>query len=387
MNVILFDSDRENLFPLSYTRPISHFLVGIFTIKEKWELYYSNVSVKTVDYLSDKYTCVMKKRNLWINSSILPNDDLISEINSLRGGEMLKKGDTIIAVNNFSLKDHNLDMIESNVLYNSINHVTDIFLLNGEEIKNDFKTFALREMIDSQDLSVTNKHIGDYPIYIDKGAVVECSCLNTTDGPIYIGKDCEVMEGSMIRGPFSMSDSSIVKMGAKIYGSTSIGPHCKIAGEVNNSILFGYSSKAHDGFLGNSVLGEWCNLGAGTNNSNLKNNYAKVKLWSYNSERFDSTDLQFCGLIMGDHSKSGINTMFNTGTVIGVAVNIYGAGFPRNFIPSFSWGGNAGFVDYNVVKMCDVADIVMKRRKIDLSQFDIDILKKVFDLTSRYRNY
>ena len=387
MNVILFDSDRENLFPLSYTRPISHFLVGIFTIKEKWELYYSNVSVKTVDYLSDKYTCVMKKRNLWINSSILPNDDLISEINSLRGGEMLKKGDTIIAVNNFSLKDHNLEMIESNVLYNSISHVTDIFLLNGEEIKNDFKTFALREMIDSQDLSVTNKHIGDYPIYIDKGAVVECSCLNTTDGPIYIGKDCEVMEGSMIRGPFSMSDSSIVKMGAKIYGSTSIGPHCKIAGEVNNSILFGYSSKAHDGFLGNSVLGEWCNLGAGTNNSNLKNNYAKVKLWSYNSERFDSTDLQFCGLIMGDHSKSGINTMFNTGTVIGVAVNIYGAGFPRNFIPSFSWGGNAGFVDYNVVKMCDVADIVMKRRKIDLSQFDIDILKKVFDLTSRYRNY
>ena len=387
MNVILFDSNRENFFPLSYTRPISHFLVGIFTIKEKWEMYYSNVSVKTVDYLSEKYRCLLRKDNLWINSCILPNNDLVSEINSLRTGEMLRKGNTIIAVNNISLEDPNLDTIESNVVYNSIHHITDIFLINGEEIKNDFNTFSLRKMNDSQDLSTTNKHIGDYPIYIDKGAIVECSYLNSTDGPIYIGKNSEVMEGSMIRGPFSMANNSIVKMGSKIYGSTSVGSHCKIAGEINNSILFGYSSKSHDGFLGNSVIGEWCNLGAGTNNSNLKNNYAKVKLWNYSSGRFDSTDLQFCGLIMGDHSKSGINTMFNTGTVIGVGVNIYGTGFPRNFIPSFSWGGNSGFVDYNISKMCSVAEIVMKRRNVDLTQSDIDILKKLFDLTSKYRNY
>ena len=211
--------------------------------------------------------------------------------------------------------------------------------------------------------------------------------MNTTDGPIYIGKDAEIMEGSMVRGPFAMCNNSVLKMGSKIYGPTTLGPFCKVGGEVNNSVFFGYSSKAHDGFLGNSVIGEWCNLGADTNNSNLKNNYAEVKVWNYKTEKFKKTGLQFCGLIMADHSKCGINTMFNTGTVIGVSSNIFGSGFPRNFIPSFSWGGNSGFTTYKTNKVFEVAEIVMKRRNVEFTDDDKSILEKVFELTSKYRNY
>ena len=204
-------------------------------------------------------------------------------------------------------------------------------------------------------------------------------------GPIYIGKDSEIMEGSLVRGPFALGENSILKMGAKVYGATTIGPYCKVGGEINNSVLFGYSNKGHEGFLGNSVLGEWCNIGADSNTSNLKNNYAEVKLWNYENERFINTGLQFCGLMMGDHSKCGINTMFNTGTVIGVSANIFGAGFPRNFIPSFSWGGAAGFSTYHMNKVIEVAKVVMKRRALDLSELDKNILQHVFETTSKFR--
>src|SRR5690606_7840722 len=216
-------------------------------------------------------------------------------------------------------------------------------------------------------------------IFVEEGARLNFASLNASDGPIYIGKNAEIMEGCTIRGPFALCDSSTLKMQTKIYGGTSIGPHSKVGGEVNNSVIFGYSNKAHDGFLGNSVIGEWCNLGADTNNSNLKNNYAEVKLWDYEKEGFANTGLQFCGLMMGDHSKCGINTMFNTGTVVGVSANIFGSGFPRNFIPSFSWGGSGGFTTYNTEKAFEVAKVVMSRRNIEFSDLDAKILVHVVE--------
>jgi len=385
MNVILFDTDRENLYPLSFTRPISEFRIGISTIKEKWEFYYNDVSVKTDDYLSEKFPEKIEKDNLWINSSVLPNKDLVTEINSLRKGELLKKDKVIIAVHNHMFTASELDTIDSHSTFNKIDDLWDIFSLNGEEIKTDFKHLVISKH--SEALLETNTCFGEYPIFIEKGAKVNCAILNSTNGPIYIGKNAEVMERSIIRGPFAMCNNSVLKMGAKIYGSTTLGPFCKVGGEVNNSVFFGYSSKAHDGFLGNSVIGEWCNLGADTNNSNLKNNYTEVKLWNHKTERFKKTGLQFCGLIMADHSKCGINTMFNTGTIVGVSANIFGSGFPRNFIPSFSWGGSSGFTTYKINKVFEVARIVMKRRKIEFTNTDKNILEKIFELTSKYRNY
>jgi UDP-N-acetylglucosamine diphosphorylase/glucosamine-1-phosphate N-acetyltransferase len=288
-----------------------------------------------------------------------------------------------------------LDEIESHSIFNKINNLWDIFSLNGEEIKNDFDRMVTpkrgqesrKEIETLKQIKESNVKIGNHPIHIEEGAKVNQSILNTTDGPIYIGKDAEIMEGSMVRGPFAMCNNSVLKMGSKIYGPTTLGPFCKVGGEVNNSVFFGYSSKAHDGFLGNSVIGEWCNLGADTNNSNLKNNYAEVKIWNYKTELFKKTGLQFCGLIMADHSKCGINTMFNTGTVVGVSSNIFGSGFLRNFIPSFSWGGNSGFTTYKTNKVFEVAQIVMKRRNMEFTDTDKSILEKVFELTSKYRNY
>ena len=389
MNVILFDDDRENLYPLSLTRPISDFRIGISTIKEKWEFYYNDVSVKTDDYLSGKFPIKMKKDNLWINASVLPNKDLVTEINSLRKGELLKKGKMVIAIHNHIFSTSKLDDIKSHSIFNKITDLCDIFSLNGEEIQNDFDRMITNKsnQFSKKKIEETNIKIGNNPIFIEKGAKVNHSILNTTDGPIYIGKDAEIMEGSMVRGPFAMCNNSVLKMGSKIYGPTTLGPFCKVGGEVSNSVFFGYSSKAHDGFLGNSVIGEWCNLGADTNNSNLKNNYEEVKVWNYKTEKFKKTGLQFCGLIMADHSKCGINTMFNTGTVVGVSSNIFGSGFPRNFIPSFSWGGNSGFTTYKTNKVFEVAEIVMKRRNIEFTDDDKSILEKVFELTSKYRNY
>ena len=385
MNVILFDIDRENLYPLSLTRPISDFRVGILTIKEKWELFYKYVSVKTEEYLKEKFPCVIKKENLWINASILPNYDLLTEINSLRNGEVLKKSSEIIAIKNHEFCAENLNEIECNSAFNKVNDLWDIFTLNSNEIISDFN--ILTKGRKSQKLGETSTKIGDYPLFIEKGAKIESSFFNCTNGPIYIGKEAEVMEGCFIRGPFAMSNNSVLKIMARIYEGTTLGPYCKVGGEVNNSVFFGYSSKAHEGYLGNSVIGEWCNLGADTNNSNLKNNYEEVKIWNYKTERFKKTGLQFCGLIMSDHSKSGINTMFNTGTVVGVSVNIFGSGFPRNIIPSFSWGGSSGFTTYKTNKAFEVVEVVMKRRNLEFTELDRKILKKVFELTSKYRNY
>ena len=382
MNVILFDNNRVNYYPLSFTRPIAYFRVGIFTIKEKWEQYYKSVSVKTEDYLSAKFALKVQKDNLWIDARIFPSQALISELNSLRIGEALAKNGTIFAFRNSTFTRDKLNIIDSNASFNSIENLWDIFLDNDREINSDFEFLAKRK---SQTLNQSNTLIGD-KIFIEKGAKVSCSILNTENGPIYIGKDAEIMEGSLVRGPFAMLNNSVLKMGSKIYGATTLGPFCKVGGEVSNAVFFGYSSKAHDGFLGNSVIGEWCNLGADTNNSNLKNDYAEVKLWNYETESFKNTGLQFCGLIMGDHTKCSINTMFNTGTVVGVSSNIFGSGFPRNFIPSFSWGGASGFSVYKLAKVFDVVEKVFARRKLKFDKVEKDILSHVYDMTKRYRN-
>ena len=383
MNVILFDSNRSNFYPLSYTRPISEFRIGILTIKEKWTHYYKNISTKTEDYLVSKYPIRKQKENLWIDASVLPSKELKTELDSLRNGEVLESNGKIIAFKNFNYSFKNLNKINTSILVNSIENIWDIFSDNGREIEADFK--LLTKARKSQKISDTNTVIGKH-IFIEKGAKISCSILNAENGSIYIGKNTEIMEGAIIRGPFAMGENAVLKMGSKIYGPTTLGPHCKVGGEVNNSVFFGYSSKAHDGFLGNSVIGEWCNLGADTNNSNLKNNYTEIKLWNYEMERFKKTGLQFCGLIMGDHSKCGINTMFNTGTVIGVSANIFGSGFPRNFVPSFSWGGASGFQVYKLPKVFEVASKVFERRKLDFDENEQNILSEVYDMTKRYRN-
>ena len=383
MNVILFDSNRSNFYPLSYTRPISEFRIGILTIKEKWTHYYKNISTKTEDYLVSKYPIRKQKENLWIDASVLPSKELKTELDSLRNGEVLESNGKIIAFKNLNYSFKNLNKINTSILVDSIENIWDIFSDNGREIEADFK--LLTKARKSQKISDTNTVIGKH-IFVEKGAKISCSILNAENGPIYIGKNTEIMEGAIIRGPFAMGENAVLKMGAKIYGPTTLGPHCKVGGEVNNSVFFGYSSKAHDGFLGNSVIGEWCNLGADTNNSNLKNNYTEIKLWNYEMERFKKTGLQFCGLIMGDHSKCGINTMFNTGTVIGVSANIFGSGFPRNFVPSFSWGGASGFQVYKLPKVFEVASKVFERRKLDFDENEQNILSEVYDMTKRYRN-
>lgn len=383
MNVILFDVDPANYYPLSYTRPISYFRIGILTIIEKWQNYYKNVSVETQSYLKDKYVINKAKDNLWINSKVLPSDELLIEIKNLRKGELLEKYGDVIAFRNKSFDVKKLNYIESNANFITIENICDLFTYNDIEIKNDFKILTKNRK--SINISSNNTVIGKN-IFVEKGANISCSILNSEKGPIYIGKNCQVMEGSIIRGPFAMLNNSVLKIGAKIYGATTIGPYSKLGGEVNNSILFGYSSKAHDGFLGNSVIGEWCNLGADTNTSNLKNNYDDVRLWNYKLRSFQNTNLKFCGLIMGDHSKTSINTMFNTGTVVGVNTNVFGSGFPRNFIPSFSWGGAKGFKVYDIEKALLVAEKVCNRRDIKISDLDKRILYEVFNMTKCYRN-
>jgi UDP-N-acetylglucosamine diphosphorylase/glucosamine-1-phosphate N-acetyltransferase len=388
MNYILFDGAvRTQLLPFTFTRPVADIRIGILTIREKWEKYLNTTtSTITEDYLSEKWPMVEMEENVMINAAFLPTVELVEQIKNLQPGEAVFHEEDVVAFHAYEEQDvefANCSAIEMEGRAMMVEHTWDIFRLNAEAIVADFE--LLTDGRKSRKLSSTNQVIGAENIFLEEGAKVECAILNASDGPIYIGADAEVMEGSIIRGPFALCDHATIKMGAKIYGSTTVGPHSKVGGEVNNSVIFGYSNKGHDGFLGNSVLGEWCNLGADTNTSNLKNNYAEVRLWDYASERFAPTGLQFCGLMMGDHSKCGINTMFNTGTVVGVSANIFGAGFPRNFIPSFSWGGSGGTTTYKTSKAFEVAEKVMARRDIEFSEQDKAILDQVFDDTKKYR--
>lgn len=388
MNYILFDYNREQLLPLTFTRPVCELRIGILTIREKWCAFLNaDPSTVTEDYLSEKFPCVESGDNILINGGICPSTELVDAISNLQEGERLVKEGKLVALRTSTLNDVDLRSVEGTEFSDellSVEHPWYIFSKNGEAIKQDFD--LLTKGRNSQKLSDSNTVIGDGDVFLEEGAKAEACIFNTSSGPIYLGKNSEVMEGSVIRGPFALCESSTIKLSAKIYGPTTVGPHSKVGGEVNNSVIIGYSNKGHDGFLGNSVLGEWCNLGADTNNSNLKNNYDQVRVWSYSEGRFAKTGLQFCGLIMGDHSKSGINTMFNTGTVVGVSTNVFGSGFPRTFIPSFQWGGASGFTEYNKAKALATAERVMARRGIELDDVEKNILTSVYDLTERYRN-
>ena len=389
MNYILFDGpSRHSLLPFTFTRPVAEIRVGILTIREKWERHLeATTTTLTEAYLSEKYPMVEMDSNVMINASFLPNKELIEVVKSLKENQAIFKDEDVIAFFSKDTQDEvnfkTYDAIEFDSPLIKIEHTWDIFSKNGEAIQDDFELITHNRK--SEPIPDSNNCINPENIFIEKGATLEFATLNASSGPIYIGKDAEVMEGSLVRGPFALCEHATLKLGAKIYGPTTVGPHSKVGGEVNNSVIFGYSNKGHDGFLGNSVLGEWCNLGADTNNSNLKNNYAEVRLWNYETKGFARTGLQFCGLMMGDHSKCGINTMFNTGTVVGVSANIFGSGFPRNFVPSFSWGGNSGFTTYLTKKAFEVAEVVMSRRAIEFSDVDKAILEHVFEETKPWR--
>lgn len=394
MNLIFFDDQtRENLLPLTYTRPVCELRVGILTIRDKWEKQLNlKGSFVTQDYLREKFPMNLGEDNLFINGSILPDKNLVAGIRDLKTGSRLMSGEIILAqrvagtaLEGFekSAKLPAAETINYPEKVNKIEYSWDLFARNEQAIADDFAFLTAGRK--SQPIPVSNKCIQPENIFLEEGVKVECAILNASTGPIYLAKDSEVMEGAMIRGPFSLGEHAQVKMGAKIYGATTIGPECRVGGEISNSVILGYSNKGHDGFLGNSVLGEWCNLGADSNNSNLKNNYSKVKVWSYKEEQFINTGLQFCGLIMGDHSKCSINTMFNTGTVVGVSANIYGNGFPPKFVPSFSWGGSEGFKTYRIEEAVEVAQRVYERRKMEFNAAEQKILKHLFDFTTKYR--
>ncbi|MDE6810689.1 MAG: glucose-1-phosphate thymidylyltransferase [Muribaculaceae bacterium] len=389
-NIVLFDVPltKTNLLPLSYTRPVSDLRVGIMTLAEKWESLlpgsYSNI---TDEYLSEKFPASLTGDDIFIASDVVASQPLASRIVSLKPGEALLKDDVLIAVRG------NREMIDNRELtvnmefdgeIDRIGFLYDIFILNDKAVKADFERITSGRM--SHPLSGTNTVIGDPSlIFLEEGASVEGCFLNTKGGPIYIGRDAEVMEGSCLRGPVALCEGSHVNMGTRIYGATTIGPASKVGGELNNVVIIGYSNKAHDGFLGNAVIGEWCNIGAGCVASNLKNDYTEIKLWNYNAHRFTRTGLQFCGLMMGDHSKAGINTMFNTATVLGVGVNVYGSGFQRNFLASFSEGSRAGFTDVPMSKFFDIASRVMARRGKILTDVDRRIYEHINEMAHNFK--
>ena len=389
MNYILFDGTVRNaLLPFTFTRPVADIRVGILTIREKWEMYlgYTTTSL-TEEYLMEKFPMVEMEENVMINASFFPNEVLVEMITNLENNQAIIYQENIVAFFTNDTQEEvdfdTYDLIEYEEEIIQIQNTWDIFEKNDIAIREDFDYLIQ----DRKSLPIPKSVNAIEPenIFIEEGAKLEFVTLNASTGPIYIGKNSEIMEGSVIRGPFALCEEAQVKLGSKVYGATTVGPHSRIGGEVNNSVLFGYSNKGHDGFLGNSVLGEWCNIGADSNNSNLKNNYDEVRLWSYETEGFARTGLQFCGLMMGDHSKCGINTMFNTGTVIGVSTNIFGSGFPRNFVPSFSWGGASGFTTYLTKKAFETAKIVMSRRKIEFTEEDAKIMEHIFEETKKFR--
>jgi UDP-N-acetylglucosamine diphosphorylase/glucosamine-1-phosphate N-acetyltransferase len=389
MNYILFDGTVRNaLLPFTFTRPVADIRIGILTIREKWEQYLgSTTTTLTEEYLMEKYPMVEMEQNIMINASFLPNAILVDLIQNLEQNQAVVYQEEIVAFyTNDSQEEVNFEQYDL-VVYEGdlmqIENTWDIFAKNDSALRDDFNLITTDRT--SQPIPKSVNVIAPENIFIEEGAKLEFVTLNASTGPIYIGKNSEIMEGSVIRGPFALCESGRVKLATKVYGATTVGPHSVIGGEVNNSVLFGYSNKGHDGFLGNSVLGEWCNIGADSNNSNLKNNYEEVRLWSYETEGFAKTGLQFCGLMMGDHSKCGINTMFNTGTVVGVSANIFGAGFPRNFVPSYSWGGASGFSTYITSKAFQTAKIVMARRNVEFTDQDAAILTHVFEETKKYR--
>lgn len=382
MKIQLVDGKhRDHLLPLTYTRPVAQLRCGILTIAEKYQKRGFEVGYETEDYLQEKFPSV--QHDILVSGSVCPTDSFIDAITSLTEGQALIQDDQLLAFKGVNWADTPTEIFPFNDVLNLIIRPWDIWTKNAAEMNIDFDVLTKDRF--SAPIDSSNKVLGDR-IFLEEGARVKASILNATSGPIYLAQNAEVMEGSIVRGGLALGAHSALKLGTKVYGATTLGPHCKVGGEINNSVILGYSNKGHDGFLGNSAIGEWCNLGADTNNSNLKNNYDEVKAWSYVDGRFSKTGQQFCGLIMGDHSKSGINTMFNTGTVVGVSANVYGAGFPRNFIPSFTWGGPQGTTEYMIKKALDTANRMMQRRGLQVDDVERTILEKVYADSAKYRN-
>ncbi|MDE5653526.1 MAG: glucose-1-phosphate thymidylyltransferase [Muribaculaceae bacterium] len=398
--VVLFDTEatHSDLLPLSFTRPVADFRIGVRRLREVWEeLLPGRYFYRPVEFQREKFGMPPAGESdmLFVAGNVLPSETLAERIVALEVGEALRLGDRIVA---FRGSTESLDAEKFDKVWAleaddavEIRYVFDVFLNNGAALKADYARLTAGRR--SEPLSESNLIIGDPVdadgnpmIFLEEGASVEGATLNVKEGPIYIGRDTVVMEGSCLRGPLALCEHAQVKMGAKIYGPTTFGPYCKIGGEVQNTVVFGYSNKAHDGYLGNAVIGEWCNLGAGVNASNLKNDYSKIRIWNYPRHTFMRTDLQFCGLIMGDHSKAGINCMFNTATVVGVGCNLYGAGFPRVFIPSFLEGSpTGGLSDVALKKFYQVAERVMARRGIPLTESDRRIYERVFEVAAGYK--
>lgn len=377
MHIILHDNGLHLRFaPLTLTRPVGDLRVGIYTNKERWEEWIpeATVSFQTEEYLSAKFPRIGGEHEVEVNAAIIPTETLAAAVVVLGEEEVLVSGDTWLARRGSGSKK--VQWTEQHPL--ELTHRWDIFQLNDEVLVADY--FLLTGGRESEELSESNTVIGDPElIFLEEGATVEGAILNTTSGPIYIGEDAEIMEGSLIRGPFALCEHAAVKMGSKIYGATTIGPYCKVGGEISNCVFQAYSNKGHDGFLGNSVVGEWCNFGADTNTSNLKNNYSLIRSWSYEEGKEVETGLQFMGVCMGDHSKTAINTMFNTATVVGVSCNIFGGGFPKKFIPSFTWGGSEGTTEFDITKAKEAANAMMGRRGLELTPADMKILDFLFN--------
>ena len=389
MPILLFDGpERKQLLPFTFVRPVAFLLLGIDRLIDKWEAAMNqSCGVYAESYLQEKFPPVFGALNTFINSSYLPSSPLTDQINSLSENQCLFIHDQPVA---FVTQHQSLpedftvfERIEFQDKVHHIAHVTDLFSLNAEVLEEDF--YRLTQGRESAQLSETNRVVCAERIFLEKGAVVEHAFLNATAGPIYIGKNAEVMEGSMLRGGIALMENAVVKMGAKIYGGTTLGPFCKVGGELSNVLMLGYSNKGHDGFLGNAVIGEWCNIGAATDASNLKNSYGKLRVWNYEVESFAKTALQFCGLLMGDYSRCSIHSMFNTATVVGVCANLFGTGFPRTFLPSFSYGGAQKLSTYQFDKAMDSNDSMMKRRGKQLSEKDRKILSHVYEVSAQWR--
>ena len=388
MNLILFDDlNRNQLFPFTHTRPIADIRCGIMTIRERWELLLQkNSGTLTVEYLQQAFPKKYDKDIMYVNGSTIADSKLVNAIKELTYGQALIHESQIVALaapkefNSFQDLEQYAATAEK-VLYDEsiefIHKPWHIFEKNELAINIDFKTLTKGKT--SQDIPEFVTAINPENIFIEEGAILNPCILNASKGPIYIAKDAEIMEGCMVRGPFSLGEHATLKMGAKVYGATTIGPDCKVGGEVGNVVFFNHSNKGHDGFLGNAVVGDWCNFGADTNCSNLKNNYGEVDVWNEYENKSEKTGLQFCGLLMGDHSKCGINTMFNTGTVVGVSCNIYGGNFPDKYIPSFSWGGSEGFTIYKIEKAIETANKMMERRGMSLSDEEVTIFHYIFN--------
>jgi len=401
MQIVLFDNDswRIKLFPLSLTRPVSNLRIGILTIDQKWSKYFNvPVSFITESYLDKKFPLnSFSGAVLIIQGNILPDELLCEKLYNLKTGEALISAGTVIAFktevsdpndilffhfNKLKPKDYNPVFADFEI--NRISYPEDVFSNNGEEIKKDFELITKGRT--SARLSSTNQILGDN-IFLEEGVSAEFATFNTTKGPIYLGKSSQVWEGSLVRGPFALCDQSILKMGTRVYSNVTVGPDSTVGGELNTCVIWGNSNKGHDGYLGSSVMGEWCNWGADTNNSNMKNNFKDVRMYDYQNNSYRNTGLQFCGAIMGDHVRCAINTAFNTGTVVGVGANVFGGGVPPTYIPDFSWGGVDGFTEYDLEKMFQTSELVFRRRNRKFDEIEQNLLQSVYNLTKNYRNF